>query len=123
MTPTLLTWTAVLLLPAAPPARQEKPRPPSLIAPSLPQLTDEEEEQIEKVIDRFIDADLGRLRGADAKKAVAEFQKLGPEAIPLMIRGLNRAARIETSCPAVLIAKKLAGLLNASDDVELLDFA
>src|SRR5262249_46307885 len=37
--------------------------------------------------------------------------------------GLNEAAQIEGSCPAVLIAKKLRRLLGNSDDTELLLFA
>src|SRR5207244_13235895 len=61
--------------------------------------------------------------GEDGKKAGAEFQRLGPEAIPALTRGLNRAAAIEHSCPAVTIAKKLDRMLRASNDAELLEFA
>jgi hypothetical protein len=99
------------------------PRRPNPLAPSLPLLTEKEEAFLDGIIDRFIQFDTGRLAGAEGKKAVADFQKLGPEAIPALIRGLNRAARIEASCPAVTIARKLAGLLKSSQDVELLEFA
>lgn len=102
---------------------QPGPRKPNPLAPSLPLLTDKEEAFLDGVIDRFIQFDTGRLAGAEGKKAVADFQKLGPEAIPALIRGLNRAAKIEASCPAVTIARKLAGLLKSSQDVELLEFA
>src|SRR5262249_55619613 len=47
----------------------------------------------------------------------------GPEAIPALIRGLNRAALVDYSCPAVTIAKKLGRMLESSDDAELLQFA
>src|SRR5207244_2074680 len=63
------------------------------------------------------------LKGARAAKALADFKALGPEAIPALLDGLNKAANLEGSCPAVLIAKKLAQLLSASNDPELLDFA
>jgi hypothetical protein len=93
------------------------------LAPSLPLLTEKEQAAIERVIDRFIEYDIGKLKGAPAAKAVTEFKSLGPEAIPALLDGLNKAASLEGSCPAVLIAKKLAQLLSASSDPELLDFA
>src|SRR5205823_8745244 len=100
-----------------------KPREANPLAPSLPLLSDKEEEKIDDTIDRFIQYDMGQLRGEEGKKALKEFRELGPEAIPGMIRGLNRAAKIESSCPAVTIAKKLAVMLRASNDPDLLDFA
>jgi hypothetical protein len=123
MTQTFLLLALALVSPGDSPSRAETQRKPSPFAPSLPQLTDEEEEQLDGIIDRFILADTGKLRGDDAKKAVAEFQKLPPESVFALIRGLNRAAEIEHSCPAVTIAKKLAVILNASADPELLEFA
>jgi len=89
----------------------------------LPLLTDKEEAKIEQIISRFIDYDTGKLRGADGAKALNDFKALGPEAIPSLIDGLNRAANLEHSCPAVIIGRKLAGFLIASNDKELLDFA
>src|SRR5262249_13843361 len=102
---------------------KDTPRKPNPLAPSLPLLTDEEEDQLDKIIGRFVKADIGELRGDDAQRARKDFDKLGPEAIPALIRGLNEAAQIEGSCPAVLIAKKLRRLLAFSDDAELLLFA
>jgi hypothetical protein len=93
------------------------------LAPSLPLLTDKEYEAIEAVIDRFIEYDIGTFKGARAAKALADFKALGPEAIPVLLDGLNKAANLEGSCPAVLIAKKLAQLLSTSNDPELLEFA
>ena len=74
-------------------------------------------------MDRFIQYDTGELRGEEGRKAVKEFRELGPEAIPGLIRGLNRAAKFEYSGPAVTIAKKLAVMLRASNDPDLLEFA
>jgi hypothetical protein len=122
MSLTLITLTCVFLL-ADPPQRSETPRKPNPLAPSLPLLSDEEEEKIDQIIDRFIEFDTGKLKGPEGKKAFAEFNKLGPEAIPALIRGLNRAAKIEHSCPAVTISRKLSRMLSASKDTELLEFA
>jgi HEAT repeats len=120
MTP-LLTLTLAVL--AADPPAADTPRKPSAYAPSLPQLTKEEEEKDDQIIDRFIQADVGLLRGAEARDAVRDFRALKSDAIPNLIRGLNRAARIEHSCPVVVIAEKLQRMLLASDDQELLQFA
>jgi hypothetical protein len=114
-----LTLTFLLYLPAL--NQTEKATNP--LAPSLPLLTSEEEEKIDGILDRFIQYDMGLLRGEEGKKALTEFKELGPEAIPGLIRGLNRAAKIESSCPAVTIAKKLATMLRSSNDPLLLDFA
>jgi hypothetical protein len=99
------------------------PRKPSPFAPSLPELTEEEEARLDAVIDRFIQYDTGKLRGPDAKKALEEFQKLGPEATFALIRGLNKSAAIDHSCPAVTIARKLSGILRTTKDKELLQYA
>src|SRR6516162_8213973 len=107
MRKTLLTLSLVVLLPAPLPADSKDKRKPNPFAPSLPQLIDEEEEEIDNIIDRFIRADIGRLPNPGMKKALADLQKLGPEAIPGLIRGLNRAAKLEASCPALTIGKKL----------------
>jgi hypothetical protein len=101
----------------------ETPHKPNPLAPSLPLLSEEEEKRLDEIIDRFIDYDSGKLRGPGARQAVADFQKLTPEAIPALIRGLNRAAHIEHSCPAVTIARKLNRMFRATRDLELLDFA
>jgi len=98
-------------------------RKQSAIAPSLHELTDDEEAELDRIIDRFIDGDIGKLRGEDAKKARQEFDKLGQDAIPALIRGLNKAAKIEGSCPATIIGKKLSTMLGSTEDSELLEFA
>jgi hypothetical protein len=122
MTATLLILGAVLGTgPAADPA--ETPRKPSIIAPSLPQLTREEEDKLDEIIDRFMLADTGRLRGTEARQAVKDFEALKPEAVPALIRGLNKAAGLQHSCPVLTISKNLNSFLMASNDPQLLEFA
>src|SRR5262245_40158469 len=58
---------------------------PHPLAPSIPLLSEEEYTKIEEVIDRFIDYDSGKLPGGDGKKILADFNALGPEAIPPLI--------------------------------------
>ncbi len=124
MTPTLLTVVLAAFLSGDPtPTDDPAPRKPNPLAPSLPLLTSDEEDQLDKIIDRFMLFDTGELKGDEGKKALGDFEKLGPEAIPALIRGINRAAVMENSCPTLVIAKKLSRMLVASDDDELLDFA
>lgn len=99
----------------------ERPRHP--LAPSIPLLSKEEEKGIEDIVDRFILFDIGKLKGAAGKKALEDFNRLGPEAIFQLIDGFNRGANMESSCPCVIIGKKIALILNASEDVHLLAFA
>jgi hypothetical protein len=120
---TAILTLSLALIPAAPQAGKYADRERHPLAPSLPQLTEKEEVAIEKIIDRFILYDTGRLKGAEGAKALADFKALGPEATLLLVQGLNKAAQMEFSCPAVLIGKKLLQLLNASEDMDLLDFA
>ncbi|MCS6851706.1 MAG: hypothetical protein NZ700_11125 [Gemmataceae bacterium] len=122
MTTSLLILGLLLRLPSDTP-RAADARPSHPLAPSLPLLTDKEEAELDAIIDRFIEYDIGKLKGEEGKKALLAFQKLGPEAIPALIRGLNRAAALEHSCPVTVIAKKLGSLLAASNDPQLLDFA
>jgi hypothetical protein len=106
---------------AADPA--ETPRKPSIIAPSLPQLTREEEDKLDEIVERFMKADTGQLRGLEARQAVKDFEALKPEAIPALIRGLNKAATMQHSCPVLMISKKLNSFLMASEDQQLLEYA
>ena len=69
------------------------PRQPNPFAPSLPQLTDEEEKQLDDTVERFIAADTGKQTGPNAKKAIDDFKELGPEATFALIRGMNKAAK------------------------------
>jgi hypothetical protein len=93
------------------------------LAPSLPILPKEEEARIEQVIERFIKFESGKLTAKEGAQAAAELKALGPEAIPLLIQGMNHAAIIQSSCPVVIIGRRLSALLATSEDVALLDFA
>jgi hypothetical protein len=83
-------------------------------------LTEEEEDRLDRVIDRFIQYDIGARRDP---QALADFKRLGPESIPALIRGLNKSAKMSHSCPATVIGTKLNQLLMATEDEEVLDFA
>lgn len=93
------------------------------IAPSLPATSRVEEDRFDEIINRFILADTGKLKGDIARKAVADFDNLKKSAIPALIRGLDRAARINHSCPILIIGKKLSRFLLTSNDPILLDYA
>src|SRR5437879_8921791 len=120
---TLASLVLVLFLSADRPMSGETELKPHPLFPSLHELSDDEDNQLDEIIDRFIDYDSGKLKGPEGKKALTEFHKLGPDAVPALLRGLNKAAKIEHSCPAVQITKKLAKMLSTSKDTELLEFA
>src|SRR5260370_42549406 len=95
----------------ASPTTTPKPHP---LAPSLKATTESDEDKFDKVIDRFIEYDTGKLKGPEAKKALEDFMKLPPEAVFALIRGLNRAAAIEHSCPALVIAKRIGTQIKST---------
>ncbi len=84
------------------------------------QNTPEEEAKFDKIIDNFIQYDTGASKNA---AALAELNKLGPEAIPALIRGLNKCVKSGYSCPIASISRKLRQLLQASEDDKVLDYA
>src|SRR5579871_1210615 len=98
------------------------PRKPHPFAPSLPETTKQEEDKFDKIIDRFILADTGKIKGDEAKQAMEDFRKLPPESVFALIRGLNRAAKINDSCPALVIAKRIASQMRTTRDIQLLTF-
>src|SRR5262245_10216157 len=114
------TFLAAALVLAGGGTTDQKDRKPHPLAPSVPLLTKEEYKKIDAVIDRFIDYDIGKIKGPEGKKALDDFNRLGSESIFNLIDGLNRAANMEDSCPAVIIAKRVASILKASEDPVLL---
>jgi hypothetical protein len=82
----------------------------------------EDERRLDGVVNRFIEYDVGRLRGAEGERARKEFDQLGPEAIRALVRGLNKSARIHASCPVVVISNKLGEMTNRNADPELLQY-
>jgi HEAT repeat protein len=82
--------------------------------------TPERERLYEAVVDRFILYDIGRLPGLPGRKAKLDFDSLDLDAIPALVRGLNRSATLDASCPVMAISSKLGQLLGRCKDVELL---
>jgi len=75
------------------------------------------------VVDQFIRYDIGQLRGQEGMVARNTFNSLGYEAIPAVIRGLNRAAKLRQSCPVIVLASKLRALLTQSRDPSMVELA
>lgn len=109
-----------LVLAQTPSSPKERARHP--LAPSLPILTEAEIARYEAVVERFIQYDIGKLTKAQGEKAKEEFMRLPPEAIFVLVEGLNRAANMEHSCPAVVIGRKIERIVFATEDVDLLSF-
>jgi hypothetical protein len=84
--------------------------------------TTAEERRLDGVVNRFIEFDIGRLRGAEGERARKEFDRLGPEAIRALVRGLNKSARIHASCPVVVISNKLGEMTSRNADPEMLQY-
>jgi hypothetical protein len=82
-------------------------------------LSEAEEERLDRIIERFIQYDIGR---TSDHKSRSELEALGPEAIPALIRGLNRAATMSHSCPVSVLHKKLRNLLVEVEDERTLRF-
>jgi len=81
-----------------------------------------EERRLDGVVNRFIEYDIGRLRGAEGERARRELDELGPEAIRALVRGLNKSARIHASCPVVVLANKLGETIDRNSDPEMLRY-
>jgi hypothetical protein len=86
--------------------------------------TPQERARYDKIVDEFIQYDVGKLRGETGRQANARFQSLqDPRAIPSLVRGAINASQIRASCPIIMISNKLGGLLRATDDPRLLQHA
>jgi hypothetical protein len=77
----------------------------------------------DEVVSRFIEFDVGRLRGEEGLKARQDFDRLGTEAIASLIRGLNRSAKMHASCPVVVISQKVGMILHENPQPALLRYA
>lgn len=85
--------------------------------------SDDENGQHDEIVERFIQYDVGRLRGAAGIKARKDFQALGPDALPALVRGLNRSAGIHATCPVGVIASKLMQTLRVADSPAMTQYA
>ena len=115
----LTCMVSAIVMVADPPAF----RLPHPLAPSLPQLSDAEEDELDGIIDRFMLFDVGRLPGPAGQQALKQFEALKSDAIPALLRGLARSARLDHDCPVTVIARRLRDLLLRSTDRTLLAFA
>lgn len=113
----------LLIVGLSSPLQAQQSRKPHSFIPTINELTEEEEKKVAAIIDRFILYDIGKLRGAEGQQALKDFQKLGPDAIPSLIRGLNRAAEINHSCPVTVIAGKLQSFFGSTNDLKMLQYA
>jgi len=82
-----------------------------------------DQRRLDEIVDRFIAFDIGRLPGEAGRRAKRDFEALGPESIPALVRGLNKAALIRASCPIMVISHKLQSALSSNRDRSLLDYA
>jgi hypothetical protein len=79
--------------------------------------------QMDGIVERFIQYDIGRLEGSAGVKAKREFDQLGPDAIPALVDGLNRSAGYQQSCPVGVISAKLERALQDTDDPAMIQYA
>ena len=86
--------------------------------------TPQQRARYDKIVNEFIQYDVGQLRGKKGRAANARFQSLkNPNAIPALVRGAINASRIRASCPIIMISNKLGGLLRTTNDPRLLQHA
>jgi hypothetical protein len=93
------------------------------LRPLTPESLDPEQRELDRIVDNFIAYDVGQLRGAAGAQARQRFAQLGPEAIPALVRGLNKSAGIHASCPVGVIASKLMSTLQSANDPSLRQYA
>ena len=86
----------------------------------VPRATAQREALYDAVVQRFMLYDMGRLRGLEGRKAALDFDALGADAIPALVRGLNRSATLDASCPVMAISAKLGTLLGGCQDLDLI---
>lgn len=87
------------------------------------EIIDPKQQAYDKIVDDFIAYDIGRLHGSSGQRALNRFQALGSDAVPALVRGLNKAAGIHASCPVGVIAGKLMNTIHLSKDPTLRAYA
>lgn len=76
----------------------------------------ERNDAYDKVVNDFILYDIGKLRGMEGQRALSRFQQLeGTAAVPALVRGANRSAKMSASCPILAIQQKLQHVLRNAD--------
>ncbi|MEZ6114278.1 MAG: tetratricopeptide repeat protein [Pirellulaceae bacterium] len=89
----------------------------------LPEVTLESNPEDDAIVDRFIQYDIGQLRGEAGAQAMRRFNNLGPESIPALVKGLNRSAAIQATCPVGVLSQKLRTELARTSDRAMLRYA
>ncbi|HET6880334.1 MAG TPA: hypothetical protein VFI31_09275 [Pirellulales bacterium] len=85
---------------------------------------DKKVDRYDRIVDAFIQYDIGQLRGEKGAQANQGFLALqGDDAIPALVRGANKAAHLTQSCPIMVIANKLQQLLSQTSDQGMLRYA
>ncbi|MCP4190987.1 MAG: hypothetical protein GY768_10210 [Planctomycetaceae bacterium] len=87
------------------------------------EILDAKQLRYDKVVNDFIKYDIGQLRGKAGQAARKRFMNLGSDAIPALVRGLNKSAGIHASCPVGVIAGKLIQSLRGVSDSSLSEYA
>jgi HEAT repeat protein len=112
----------------SPPAPQ--PPPSEVVAPKRPTLSADlvrrrlpARDHRDAIVEQFILYDIHQLTGAPGAQARDAFNSAGAEAIPAIIRGINRAAMLSQSCPVIVLANKLRTLLAQCGDPEMVELA
>ncbi|HWB08900.1 MAG TPA: hypothetical protein VG826_06740 [Pirellulales bacterium] len=77
----------------------------------------------DEIVERFIEFDVGRLPGPEGLKARRDFDRLGTEAVASLVRGLNKSAMMQASCPVVVISQKLGRMMRDKPEPALLQYA
>lgn len=120
------TWSGSLAELPHPPAPQNSNTAiafvDQLFEGTAEELDQASEPTFDNIVDQFIEYDVGRLRGKAGEDARRAFEQLGPEALPALVRGLNRSAEIRASCPVVVISHKLEQTLQQTDDQVMIDY-
>jgi hypothetical protein len=87
----------------------------------------ERQEEWDEVVAWFIRFEIGQLKREEAKLSTKDFHnslaRLDARAIPALVRGVNRAALENYSCPYMMFAAKLSALLSLTDDRKLVGYA
>ena len=78
-------------------------------------------DKYDRIVDDFIRADVGELRGQEGRAAMAEFYGVNTEeAIPALVRGVNKAANVRASCPIMMVSSKLQHLSSTCRNTAML---
>lgn len=75
----------------------------------------------DQIVEDFIQFDIGNVRDPVAVQRIkARFNGLkSDDAVPALVRGLNRSTRMRASCPITALSSKLKGILQNSQDAEV----